>query len=136
VSEVENKQWMQGIFGELSSGNGEPFVDAMAEDFCWTIVGTTNWSRTYRGKAAVRRDLLGPLFAQFEGRYTNTAKRILSDEDYVVVECTGRATTTAGKSYNNTYCYVIQVANGMMKELTEYCDTALLESALAPPVQL
>ena len=30
MSEVANKQQMQEIFGELSKGNGVPFLEAMA----------------------------------------------------------------------------------------------------------
>jgi len=127
---ADNKRSMQEIFAEMAKGNGRPFVDAMAEDFCWTIIGTTKWSKTYRGKQAVQTELLGPLFAHFADRYTNTAQRILADGDYVVVECRGRVTTKAGQPYNNTYCYVIRMADGKMKELTDYLDTALVDSAL------
>jgi ketosteroid isomerase-like protein len=37
----ENKQLMQHIFAELSKGNSKPFVDNMADDFRWTVTGTT-----------------------------------------------------------------------------------------------
>jgi len=43
---ADNKRRMQEIFAEMAKGNGRPFVDAMAEDFCWTIIGTTKWGRT------------------------------------------------------------------------------------------
>jgi uncharacterized protein len=129
----ENKEIVAGVFAELAKGNGKPFVDAMAEDFTWILPGTTKWSKTYRGKQAVRRELLAPLFAQFADRYTNTARRILADGDFVVVECEGKVTTKSGKPYNNSYCYIIRMQDGKMRELTEYLDTALVEAALAPP---
>jgi uncharacterized protein len=56
----------------------------------------------------------------------NTAERILADGEHVVIQCRGRVTTVSGKPYNNTYCWVIRMADGKMKELTEYCDTALI----------
>jgi uncharacterized protein len=62
---AENKRLMQTIFSELAKGNGGPFVEAMAEDFSWTIIGTTEWSRTYRDKQAVLDELLAPLVSQF-----------------------------------------------------------------------
>jgi ketosteroid isomerase-like protein len=105
----------------------------MAEDVTWVLKGTTKWSRVYRGKQAARRELLAPLFAQFAGPYTNTARRILADEDMVVVECEGRVTTKVGQAYNNSYCYVIRMQDGKMQELTEYLDTALVDAVLAPP---
>ena len=50
---TENKQLMHQIFEELSKGNSEPFVASMADDFRWTVTGTTKWSRTYEGKQSV-----------------------------------------------------------------------------------
>jgi len=129
----ENKQLLQSVFAELAQGNGKPFVEAMAEDFCWQAIGTTAWSRPFRGKQAVLSELMRPLFAQFADRYTNTALRMIAEDDYVVVECRGRVMTKSGKPYNNQYCYVIDFADGKMRALTEYMDTALAEAVLSPP---
>ncbi len=129
----ENKQLMRTIFSELAKGNGKPFSEAMADDFCWTVTGSTAWSRTYRGKQAVMDELMRPLFAQFADRYVNSASRIVAEDDIVVVECKGRVTTRSGKPYNNTYCYVCRLEGGKLKELTEYCDTALIADALGEP---
>jgi uncharacterized protein len=133
MSTAENKELFQHIFAGLSAGNGKPFLDSLADDFCWTILGSTDWSKTYRGKETVQIELLRPLFAQFADRYTNEASRIIAEGDIVVVECRGKVTTKAGKRYNNTYCWVCRVADGKLKELTEYMDTALVAAALAPP---
>jgi len=121
---------MQHIFSELSKGNGQPFVESLADDFCWTVTGTTEWSKTYQGKQAVLTELLQPLFSQFENQYTNTAQRFIAEDDYVVVECHGNVTTKAGLPYNNTYCWVCRIAEGKLQELTEYMDTALVTAAL------
>ncbi len=133
MSAAENKQLLQTIFAELSVGNGKPFIDSLADDFCWTITGTTAWSKTYRGKQSVRTELLRPLFAQFADQYTNKLHRIIAEGDFVVVECRGHVTTKLGKPYNNTYCWVCRVAEGKLKELTEYLDTQLVATALQPP---
>ena len=131
MSAADNKRSMQAAFDELARGNGRPFVDLMADDFTWKITGSTRWSRTYRGKQSVRKDLLEPLFALFADQYTNTAQRLIAEDDFVVVECRGRVTTRSGKPYNNEYCYVIRFADGKMRELTEYFDTELVTEALS-----
>ena len=130
---TENKQLLQYIFAELAKGNGKPFVDSLAEDFCWTIPGTTKWSRSYRGKRVVLDELMRPLFAKFADRYTNTAHRFIAEGEHVVVECRGRVTTKSGKPYNNTYCWVCRVADGQLHEVMEYMDTELLTTALGDP---
>jgi ketosteroid isomerase-like protein len=68
---TENKQLMQRIFEELSKGNSEPFVASMADDFRWTVTGTTKWSRTYEGKQSVLMELFGPLRARINGSNQN-----------------------------------------------------------------
>jgi hypothetical protein len=130
MSAAENKQLMQNIFSELSKGNGVPFVESLADEICWTIIGSTKYSGAYRGKQAVLNDLLRPLFARFADQYTNIAHRFIAEDDYVVVECRGRVTTKSGAPYNNTYCWVCRVADGKLQELTEYLDTELVTAAL------
>ncbi|HEY2927037.1 nuclear transport factor 2 family protein [Piscinibacter sp.] len=130
---THNKQLMQDIFAELAKGNGKPFVDSMADDFRWIIPGTSSWSRTWSGKRAVLDELMRPLFARFADTYTNQAHRFIAEGDCVVVECRGKVMTKSGKPYNNSYCYVCRLADGELRELTEYMDTELALAALGPP---
>ena len=130
---TENKELIRGAFAELERGNGGPFVDLLAEDIRWRIIGTTEWSGTWEGKASVQRGLLDPLFAQFATRYRNRAIRLIAEDDYVVIECRGDVTTKSGRPYRNTYCYVCRLDGGKVRELTEYCDTELLTKVLTPP---
>jgi ketosteroid isomerase-like protein len=133
MSSAENKRLMQAAFDELANGNGGPFMDLLGEDVRWTIIGTTAWSRSYEGVRAVRSELMRPLFGQFAGRYTNKATAIIAEGDVVVIECQGRVETKAGKPYNQSYCYVCRLAEGKVRELTEYLDTEMLTTALEPP---
>ena len=133
MDENRNRAVITAIMEALSRGDTRPFAAAMAEDFAWHMKGSTPWSGSFTGKAEVRGRLMKSLFGQFATTYTNRASRILADGDFVVVECEGQVTTKAGKAYNNSYCYVIRMAEGQMRELTEYMDTALVERALEPP---
>jgi uncharacterized protein len=133
MSASENKALLRNAFDRLSQGDGRPFVDLMADEFTWIFKGSTNWRGRYTGKSLVREQLLAPLFANFSGTYTNTARRIIADEDIVVVECEGSVATKAGDRYDNKYCYVIRMDGGKMLELIEYMDTALADRVLAPP---
>lgn len=126
----ENKQLVKNVFAELSNGNSKPFGEILDDDVRWTIIGTTKWSKTYDGKQAVYKDLLEPLFARLNNQYTGAAKRIIAEDDFVVVEAQGNSKTNAGKDYNNEYCYIFRLAGGKVNEITEYCDTALIEKAL------
>jgi len=128
----ENKQLMQHIFEELSKGNSEPFVASMADDFRWTVTGTTKWSRTYAGKQSVLAELFAPLRARMKGRIRTTANRFIAEGDFVVVEARGSNTTNRGVPYNNNYCFVFRLSDHQLKEVTEYFDTELVTAALGP----
>jgi len=127
---IENKQLMHQIFEELSKGNSEPFVASMADDFRWTVTGTTKWSRTYEGKKSVLVELFGPLRARINGRIRTIAHRLIAEGDYVVVEARGSNTTKNGDPYNNNYCFVFRLADNQLKEVIEYLDTELVTVAL------
>jgi ketosteroid isomerase-like protein len=133
MSAVENKQLLQQIFAEMSQGNSKPLVDAMADDFRWTVIGSTRWSRSYDGKETVLKELFAPLRNTLEGKISTTAVRLIAEDDLVVVEARGNNITRTGKPYKNTYCFVVRVTGGKLQELTEYCDTALVTSALGDP---
>ena len=129
----DNKRTMAAVFAELERGNPAPFRDLLAEDCVWTMIGTTSWSGTYRGKSAILTRLLQPLRTQFADQYRNAASRIVAEGDVVVIECRGQVTTKAGTPYHNTYCWVCRMEGGLVKELTEYMDTELVARVLEPP---
>ena len=131
----DNKQRIQAIFEGLARGDARLFLDSLDETAVWRMIGTTAWSGVYTGKAAIRRDLLAPLMAQFADRYVNVADAIIAEGDTVVVECRGKVTTKTGKRYDNTYCWVLRMRDGKIAALTEYMDTQLVATALEPPVR-
>ena len=131
MSTAENKKLLESIFSELSVGNSRPFVEAMADDFSWTVTGTTKWSKRYAGKSVVLGELFGTLTSRMDGRIKTIPDRFIAEGELVVVEAHGSNTTKSGKPYNNRYCFVFRVSAGKLKEVTEYLDTELVSSALA-----
>jgi uncharacterized protein len=135
MNATANKKIIQHVHAELAQGNGRPFVDSLADEFRWVMKGRTAWSRTYEGKRAVQDELLRPLYAQFEGRYRNTAECFIAEDDRVVVQCRGDVRTRSGQRYDNEYCFIYRLAGGKVVELTEYLDTALVDAVLEAPAR-
>ena len=129
----ENKKIVQRIFDEMARGNSAPLLESLADDFRFVVMGSSKWSRSYDGKAAVLAELFAPLRARIEGRITTIPVRLIAEGDYVVVEARGRNTTRQGKAYDNTYCNVLRLEGGKFKEWTEYCDTTLVDAVLGDP---
>ena len=126
---AENKELVRNMFAELSKGNAEAFLGAMADNVRFTIIGTSKYSGTYNGKQEVINKLLAPLGAQLEGGLSITPDNFIADGDFVAMQSRGKAMSKNGKPYNNTYCQIFRIANGKVQEMTEYLDTELVTAA-------
>ncbi len=126
---AENKKLMQDMFAELGKGNGDAFLGNMTDDIEFTIIGSTKYSGTFKGKKDLVEKLLGPLNAQLEGGITITPENFIADGDTVAMQAKGKSTTKSGKSYDNTYCQVFTFKDGKVQRVTEYLDTELVTTA-------
>jgi ketosteroid isomerase-like protein len=124
---VENKE----VVRKMREAKGiDAILATMSDDVRWTLIGTTKFSGTMNGKQEIVEKLFKPIFAQLETPGSNVIDNIIAEGDYVVVQQRGTGRRTkSGKDYNNTYCIVYKVADGKIKEITEYCDTELVTSA-------
>lgn len=123
-----NKQLVRDAFEAMGRSDIRPLYELMADDFAWVIEGQTRFSRRFEGKDKVKRQLLDPLFDAFATPYRFEIEEIIGEGDRVVVLGRGQVKTKWGKAYNNSYCFVIRMADGRMVQLREYLDTALVES--------
>ena len=129
MSAAENKKLIETMFTELSRGNGAGYLDRLADDVRFTIMGTTKFSGTFNGKGEVVQRLLTPLMNQLEGGLSITVDGMVAEGDTVVVQASGRSTTKSGKPYNNSYCQVFRIEGGKVKAIAEYLDTELVTQA-------
>ena len=130
MSITENKELVLGFFGDIGTGNIQGALDRMAEDLCFTLIGTTRFSGVFKSRKEFVDGILAPLAAQLEGALTITTDNLIAEGDYVVVQSHGHSTTRKGVAYDNTYCHVFRIAGGKIGSVTEYLDTELITKAL------
>jgi uncharacterized protein len=130
LSAATNKQLVEQIYTDAANRSGTTFADNIADDVCWTVTGQYSWSRTFRGRDAVMNGLMGHFRSLFAERPRTVAHRLIAEGDYVVVEAKGDNVTKTGLRYDNDYCMVWRIENGKVKEIKEYCDSALVERVL------
>lgn len=124
---VENKALIRRM-GE--AGSPDAMLATMADDIRWTVIGHSRFSGTFNGKKELLDKLIHPLVAQMESMGTSTTDNVIAEGDYVVVQSRAHGRRTKlGKDYNNTYCMVFRIAGGVIREVTEYCDTELITAA-------
>ncbi|HEY2676583.1 MAG TPA: nuclear transport factor 2 family protein [Steroidobacteraceae bacterium] len=127
------KQRLEQVFGETAKGNGQPFLDALAEDAEWTVIGSTGWSKTYRGKAAILCELIAPLRRALAPPLKTHALHMIAEGNMVAVQGHGENLTRDGRRYENTYCWVFAFKDGQVRAITEYADTELIRAVLGEP---
>lgn len=124
------KTRIHSAFQELSAGNSRPYLALFADEITWKVTGRTSWSGIYRGKQSLVERLLRPVSGRIEGHYKASVLQVLVEGDRVVVETRGDNVTRAGKRYDNEYCWVCRMKDGLLVEVTEYADTELFTCAL------
>ena len=126
---AQRKEAITRAFAALGEGNGEVLLGLIADDVEWTIIGNTKFSGVFRGKTEVLERLLGPLSGLLEGHLHITVDNVIAEGDYVVVQGRGASRTTAGGTYNNTYCWVYRWRGDKIVALTEYLDTEVVTAS-------
>ena len=126
---AENKQFISNMFAELSKGNGDAFLNAWPTMFSFTIIGSTKYSGTFKGKQELIDKLLAPLKRRSRAAWRSRPINLIADGDFVAMQAHGKALSKNGRRYDNTYCHVFRFANGKVQEVTEYLDTELITSA-------
>ena len=109
----------------LSKGDFENFETLLAENMYFKMSGNTSLS----GEAFSKNEFLetvGNVMALLEGPIKLNVKEVIDGGDWVVSIADGEATTLLGEPYNNEYCHVWKVKDGLIVELREFLDTAML----------
>ena len=128
VTPEENKNLVRSFYDAGNRGDMDTCFSLISDEIVWTNIGTTAVSGTYRGKAELMEELLGPLFGSLKGGISSTLIGLVAEGDTVVAQTSGEAETKDGVAYNNTYCQVIRIKDGQFVEVTEYFDTHLAGS--------
>lgn len=63
-----------------------------------------------------------------------TPRKVTAEEDRVVVECEGDATTSEGKAYANQYVFLFTMRDGLVARIDEYFCHVLANEVLWPLV--
>ena len=132
MTAAANKKLVQLVYEDSANRSGTTFVDNLADDASWIVTGQYSWSHEFRGREAILDGLMGHFRSFFAVRPRTVAFNFIADGDFVAVEARGDNVTKAGLRYDNQYCMVFRIESGKIKEIKEYCDSALVERVLGP----
>ena len=97
-----------------------------------TVTGQYSWSRTFRGKDSVMRDLYGYVASRVQEQRRTIPIRVLADEDWVVVEAVADMMTREGIRYDRQYCLLYRLRERQDRRNPTINNSILCERVLGP----
>jgi ketosteroid isomerase-like protein len=102
----------------------------MNEDATWWVGGTTALSGTYTKPEFAA--LVGNISQMAPGGLHVTPTLLTAEGDRVSVEATSFAEINNGRTYRNTYHFMMVVRDGKFSAIREYLDTEHVTATFAP----
>ncbi|WP_324072975.1 MAG: nuclear transport factor 2 family protein [Erythrobacter sp.] len=122
------------FYEALAAGDFDALAALHSDDIVFNLVGTTPVSGRWEGKdvcfgPVVADGVIGKLVPETI-RFSREWRIMSADENCVVGLMRGGGTATNGHEYLQTYCQIMTIRDGLIVELHEFFDTALVELAL------
>lgn len=120
-----NKETIRRAFEAWQQGTGA-ITDVFAPDMVWRIEGHSVVSREYRDRQEFVDEVLAPFGARFadgERFRPITIRSITAEGDTVVVVWDGRGVANDGRPYENSYAWIMRLADGVVVDGTAFYDS-------------
>lgn len=121
---------VQSLLDAINALDFETVSRLQSPDIHFWSPGSTEVSGHYRSRDAYD-EMAGVVFGYLdESGFDLTIDSLIVDGEYAVAQASGKATTKKGVPYNNTYCMIWRVQDGLITEMTEYSDTDMVRRIL------
>jgi uncharacterized protein len=120
-----NREIIRQAFDAWRQGTGA-ITDVFALDMVWRIEGHSAVSKEYPSKREFIDEVLAPFGARFpesEPFRPVTIRAIYADDDNVIVIWDGRGIASDGRPYENSYAWVMKLADGKVIDGTAFYDS-------------
>jgi ketosteroid isomerase-like protein len=127
-----NEQIVRNFFAILSTGDLERIRKALHPDASWTpMVKDVPGAGVHAPRDVIVDEFLAPVRGLFEeGDPKTTIDNIFAKGNVVCMESRGRGKLRNGKIYDNQYCWVIEVKDGLVWKIREYMDSHYVMSVV------
>ena len=116
------------FFEALNTGELDRIRPLVHPEATWTPMGKTiPGAGVHTGRKGIVDEFLGPIRGLFvDGDPKNEILTLFSKGEMVLAETHGTGLFRNGKTYDNRYCWVVEVRDGMILTIREYMDTAYI----------
>lgn len=129
MSTEENKKIAIGLLEDLSKGNINGVLNAMAESATWWVSGNLPELSGTKSKKEIA-ELFGNLGSLFPKGLTVTVDNAIAEGDRVAVEAHSYGEAATGRLYQNKYHWLFEVRGGKVHVVKEYMDTLHAREAI------
>ena len=119
----KNRAAVTEAFATWSRGDNGPLFASIADDVQWTLAGTCQGGGTFNTKADFLARSARPVHDKLQKSALPEVLSIWADADVVIVRWRGHAITKRGAPYDNEYCWILRLRDGVIVEATSFLDT-------------
>lgn len=117
---------------DIGNLNVEGLLAIIDDDIDFSLMGTSPISRKLRGKEAYL-GIVAEVGSYLDGFIELTVDELIPAGDWVIVRASGHAIMKAtGADYDNEYCMMWKLQDGMVVKLREYTCTKLIMEHFFP----
>lgn len=124
---IEN---VTALFGNLTTGDADKFFEQVADDVRWTVMGTHPLAGTYDSKAEFIEKTFTRLNKLLVGPVDLRVDNVIVSGDEAAVEMASLSMAKNGKPFDNTYCWVVRFADGVIIEVRAYVDSVVVQRVI------
>jgi hypothetical protein len=122
----QNREIIESAFSRWVNGDRTAFNELLAEDLHWTVIGKTAVSGSYNSKREFLEGAGSKMGEKLATPIQPTLRHVIADRNMVALVFDGQARGKNGTDYEQTYCWVLRLENGKIREGTAYLDTELI----------
>jgi uncharacterized protein len=128
---AQNRKLIEDAFESWVRGDRTPFNSLLADDLRWTVIGNSPVSGRYNSKREFLEGAGSRMAEKLATTIQPVLRHVIADASMVAVVFDGHATGKNGTDYRQTYCWVLRLENGRIREGTAYLDTELITKLFA-----
>ena len=120
-----NREIIRRAFDAWRQGTGA-ITSVFAPGMIWRIEGHSAASKEYRSKQQFIDEVLAPFGARFtvsEPFRPVTIRAVYADDNTVIVIWDGRGIASDGQPYENSYAWIMKLADGKVIDGTAFYDS-------------
>ena len=125
-----NEDIVRNFFAVLSTGDLENIRKTLHPDASWTpMVKDVPGAGVHRPRDVIVDEFLAPVRGLFEnGDPKVTVNNVFCKDHMVCAETRALGKMKNGNTYDNLYCWVIEIKDDLVYALREYMDSAYIQS--------